>query len=409
MLKVSEPTAGRHPADRIVILDILRGMALLGMILVHFNGRAAGGAAAGGVIQTSIDYLLDSKAHAIFAMLFGVGFAIQFSRADQRGANFTLPFLRRLAGLAVFGFVAEAAFGYDVLLGYALWALPLLFLRQWSTRALLGVVLLCAMSYDLYYAGLGSYRWAVLGAEGANAAAAESRQHNQAVRAARREAIGIPDYSHVSRARVRHMGWFYRQPFSLTPWNELVFFLIGLLGLRIGVWQQPLAHRRLIIGFMLAGLISWIAENFVLPLPWPALPVADVEQPLRAALGLLRDTWLAFTLAGAVLLLAASSFRWRRRLGIFAAPGRMALTNYMIHVAVIDVVTSPYGVGLVLPPELVPLASIELFLAEMLFSQWWLRRFQMGPAEWVLRCITDARWRPIRREEMLSVASLEGA
>jgi len=404
---VSENAAGGRISARIAILDVLRGMALLGMILVHFSDRAGAGTGFGAAVQGTIEYLLSSKARAVFAMLFGAGFAIQLTLAARRGRAFTAPFLRRLAGLAVFGVAAEAAFGYDVLIGYAFWALPLLLLWRWPTKALLAAVVFCAMSYDLYDAGLGCYRWATMGANGANAAAEATKEHNEEIREARREAIVSESYSEVRAARIRHMRWFYTQPFSWTPWNELVFFLIGMLALRLGVWQKPLEHRRLIVGFMVGGALAWAAEHLLLPLPWPALPVEQVEQPVRVVFGLVRDSWLAFTLAGAVLLLTASSQRWMSRLSIFEAPGRMALTNYMLQAAVIDVVSSHYGAGLVFPPALVPVAAMVLFLAQVLFSQWWLRRFQFGPAEWVLRCITDGHRRPVRRSQIPGMPHFE--
>lgn len=112
---------------------------------------------------------------------------------------------------------------------------------------------------------------------------------------------------------------------------------------------------------------------------------------------LFRDEWLAFTYIGAVLLLLAYDRRWERRLNFFALAGRMALTNYMIQIVLIDVLFRPYGLGLVIrQPELGQLAALALFGGLVAFSWWWLQRFRFGPAEWALRSITYARLEPMR-------------
>src|SRR5688500_2289267 len=131
---------------RIVTLDIVRGFALLAMFIVHFNDRASGGGAWGSAAATFVLWFLDGKGYAIFATLFGVSFAILLHRAEAQGGAFLAPFLRRIGGIAILGLLAEAVFGYSVLISYAVWSLPLLLVRHWSTRALLVALLVCAMS-----------------------------------------------------------------------------------------------------------------------------------------------------------------------------------------------------------------------------------------------------------------------
>ena len=122
---------------RIASLDILRGFALLGMFVVHFHDHSTDPGGIDDVIRTFIWRFVESKSHGTFALLFGAGFAIQLRRAEARGAPFASLYLRRLAVLAAFGFAAHAFFGFNVLLGYAVWGVPLLLIRRWSTRTLL--------------------------------------------------------------------------------------------------------------------------------------------------------------------------------------------------------------------------------------------------------------------------------
>src|SRR4029453_384275 len=117
--------AQTDPAERIQSLDILRGFALAGMIVVHFHDRTTEPGGIDDVIRTLIWRLVESKSHGTFALLFGAGFAIRLRRAEARGQPFTAFYLRRLGWLAVLGFAAPAFFGFNVLLGYAVWGVPL--------------------------------------------------------------------------------------------------------------------------------------------------------------------------------------------------------------------------------------------------------------------------------------------
>jgi len=124
----ADPGAARDPAaqqfDRIGVLDVLRGIALLGMFLVHFSNYSSEGTGIAGVYQKAVRLLVEGRFWAMFGILFGAGFAIQFRRADSRGERFVPKYLRRLFGLAAFGFIAHAVFGFNVLLGYASGVFP---------------------------------------------------------------------------------------------------------------------------------------------------------------------------------------------------------------------------------------------------------------------------------------------
>ena len=84
--------------ERIEVLDVLRGIALLGMYVVHFYDYAT--AASDGANPTWWQqgewWFLDGRFYTMFAMLFGIGFAVQLSRADARGESLVPRFLRRL-------------------------------------------------------------------------------------------------------------------------------------------------------------------------------------------------------------------------------------------------------------------------------------------------------------------------
>ena len=102
MTPTSIPTG---ETERVPVLDVLRGIALVGMFFVHFGYYASGGGAADKVYQKVVVALFEERFWAMFAMLFGVGFAIQLRRADARGDSFIPNYLRRILALAGFGFI----------------------------------------------------------------------------------------------------------------------------------------------------------------------------------------------------------------------------------------------------------------------------------------------------------------
>ena len=78
----------------------------------------------------------------------------------------------------------------------------------------------------------------------------------------------------------------------------------------------------------------------------------------------------------------------------------MALTSYMVQIAILDLLFSNYAVGVAITPLVGLAAAIALFLVDAGFSKWWLSRHRYGPLEWLWRCITYARWEPLRKESI---------
>jgi uncharacterized protein len=376
-------------AERIQSLDILRGFALLGMLLVHFHDKSTELGGIDDVIRTAIWRLVESKSHGTFALLFGAGFAILLRRAERSGRPFTAFYLRRLGVLALFGFAAHAFFGFNVLLGYAVWGVPLLFIRAWSTRALIVTAVVSTISVGLYHLAYSTVLSMQAGSAGVDAVYearfAQAAQVNAALDAAR----GQSSFLVLVGARLRHMAWFHTQPFFFMPGATLAMFIAGMLLVRHRVFEDPPGHTRLLIGLSIFGVVSWILGNWVMP-----------------TMGLLRDQWLMFTYVSVALWLLASRPALVPRLWLFANAGRMALTNYLIQIAAIDLLFSGYALGLgAIRPLAGPVMALTLFAAEAAFSTLWLARFRFGPAEWLWRSLTYGRRQPMRVNAAAPVAS----
>jgi uncharacterized protein len=361
-------------ARRIQVLDVLRGLALAGMFVVHFHMKSSEPGGFDDLLRTLIWRLVEGKAHGTFALLFGAGFALLLRRAETRGRPFAGFYLRRLAVLACFGFAAHAFVGYNVLLGYAVWGVPLLLLHRWSTRALIVTAVMSAASVPLYYLVAP---WMM----------GSGVDVNRALEVA--EAQGR--YSVLLAARLEHMRWFHAQPFFFLPGATLTLFITGLLLLRHGVFENPLAHVRLLAGLALYGVVSWLGDNWV-------LPALDIE----TSLGLLRDQGLTFTYVSGALLFLARAPQLLAHLQPVANAGRMALTNYLVQIAALDLLFSGYALNLgqVRPIAAFPMA-LACFSAEVLFSTVWLKYFRFGPAEWLWRSLTYGRRQPMRQPAQL--------
>jgi uncharacterized protein len=397
--------------NRIVVLDILRGIALLGMFFVHFNMYEATplGAEPGPVaafLERVLGLFFDERFYAIFGMLFGVGFAVQLERADARGEPFLGRYLRRLAALAVFGFIAEGIFGYNVLFGYAMWGVPLILVRRWPVKALVVLVILCAAARPIW----SVTRIAIASAQPGGIARFNAQERDealafQAARDSLQAASQSGSWRTVVAARLAHMPKFHRR-WSVLPSGSFTLFLLGLIGWKLGVFTRPAERKRLILALTVAGLVSSAVATFALPFGSFTPPSPDsltvttaIIVFARRGFNVIREQWLAFTYIGVVLLLVASNPAWYRRLAAFAWTGRMALTNYMTQVILLDVLFTPHGFGMKIPALLVFPAAIILFVAQAYFSRWWLSRFRQGPLEWVWRMATTWAWQPLRVEQ----------
>lgn len=376
---VAQESQPRGPGGRLDVLDILRGLAIFGMILVHWHQRI--GAEATGwqdAIAWAVWVLVEQKSWGIFAFLFGVGFAVLLRRLESRGEAVVPIYLRRLAALALFGVVAEVGFGFNVLFQYACWGLVLLAVRRWSTGALLALAVMAASARPLVAWLTGTLPWAP-DPSLIEAVAAAARDNDYGSLVAARWALFL-------QARVPDT-W----P-ELLPDTNLVLFIIGLLALRHQLIEQPKRHLSMIIGWMGFGLFAWATWWLVL---------RHLATGIRAAaaaggFGLLQEQWLCFTYIGAVLLLLTYRPWWTERLALFGAAGRAALTNYLLQVALVDVLASGYGFGLRLAPAAYALGAVMMFATQALASRAWLVRYGMGPLEWVWRVITYWRPQPLR-------------
>jgi uncharacterized protein len=364
------------PGERILELDVIRGFAMLGVLVAYCLWSL-------GTLPperfTALDnrlgelagFAVDGKFYSLLAFLFGLGFQLQLGRPGSDERETVRLYLRRMLVLAAIGlFHALLLRNGDILLPYAATGLLLIAFRRASDRTVLIAALLILLIPAAAY-----YAWRASG-----------------LPMPTRPAAGDRSYLEENLAWVRY--WYAT---AILTWpTNLSLFLLGLLAGRRGWIGRIAAEKSLALIVLAAGLAAggalFAASGRL------AAWLAAARLPDLALLAGLLFTLHAAALAAAyaaLLLLALRTGAGRRALQPLAAVGRMALTNYLMQAALIVPFCLAFGLFDRFTPSRALLLALLLFPLQAVFSLWWLRRFDYGPAEWLWRLLTYGR--PPRR------------
>lgn len=403
------------PPERIETLDILRGWAMFGVLLVDsYLFRSGEG------VDRFLLLFADSKFWTLLSFLFGLGFSLQLVRAEGRGPGFITPYRRRLFALLLIG-VAQVLFlmwGGHFLIHYGAMGFLLLALRGLPSRALLPAALTFMLIPWAYSAGLDlirerrlanpQTRVEVLRADAEQNAArtAFQRERREAEQGGyhRRVAFQAKGFyrGYISSIYRSLSGWFINPPLYFVGWlSQLGLFLVGLYVGRHRILQDIPGHLPLFRRVLIWGLALGLAVNAVRYLVPDPLNRPYATRHLVRMLGVFGDPALAFAY-GSVLVLLAQRRVWQKLFPPLAAAGRMALTNYLLMAVLLGVLAPAFGFGRydrydqVISPTLGPALAVAIYAALMLLSTWWLKRFRFGPVEWLWRSLTYGQLQPMR-------------
>ena len=414
------PRTADPPAQRLEVLDLLRGLALGGMLLVHFQYYASGGeGSAPAAVLGPIAGALGS-AYTLFAFLFGAGFGFQLLRAQAAGrpfGSFAAMMARRLLVLAVLGYVSETLTGYRVLNLYVLSGFALLPLARCSARTL---AILAAASLLAGPAVTLAHGLAIRSTQGAAAAEEAAVAHKQAYRRMlqeRDQAKAAGGYRAIVAVQARQTLAAYADPWSYVPGEMVALALLGLAAAKRGVFQALLgsdpeepgpAGRSRRRRWALLACIACTALGAAGMVFWSQWPEADLGfKPLTFAVGdaiggVISDRWLGFAFAFFLVWLTFTSDRIRWALSPVASAGRLAISFYLFHIFLLELLLGGYWVQFELTPLALFLWAAALYAAMMTFAHLWLRRFQYGPVEWAWRSFAHFALRPMRAGEARS-------
>ncbi len=402
---LSNPTPA---SERNPVIDILRGFALIGILLVNFPGSEA--ARTGGVddaVGKLLSILVSGKFYTTFSFLFGLGFALQLIRAQARGQRIVPVYVKRMVVLFLIGLGhAILIWPGDVLMMYAVMGFFLILFRNRSAKVLLpATVLVLAGGFFLSMSNrpflVRDLVPRVVNPEAEQESDLQKAlAFNEISDAGRRVWAATISGTYLEAVSSRFDFWRLSSQLTFRyVWpTSFAMFLIGMLAGRYRLIRYPLARSVLI------KRVIWIA----LPI-WLVLGVLTTYGPqvlgsfyYKIHWKLISLGWMLHAPAGSLFYISVILFiltrkpHWITRLAPLAAIGRMALTNYLLQSIVGTCLY--YGYGLNLQTKLGYFAGLLLamivFALQVLLSTWWLRRFRFGPMEWLWRSLTYWRVQP---------------
>lgn len=384
------------PQPRVAALDALRGLSVIGIVLMnvfafamppaaYYNPIAWGGAGPLEIAVWAVSFVLvEDKFRNLFAMLFGAGVAILL---DRSGPHPLRGHYARMAVLLAIGWLhALLLSSSDVLRLYAICGLVLPLVRRWPVRRLwLAAAVLIAL-----YCAVGG--WLVWNVDSAGRQIADMAFGTDPQGIARGLELGRETMAERIARRLDPLTGVSALAVVIAP--TLAAMLAG-----IALWRMRL----------LAG--EWPRERLLRL----AAPCALISIPPLSALALWTlSSGFSGVVVGANALVFSAPFDLALAVGFaalamalfarraptaLAAAGRMALTNYLATSVILALLFRPWGLGLfgnVDRLETYALALVPIG-AMLLWSGPWLARFRQGPAEWLWRSLAQGQPLPLRR------------
>jgi len=396
-------------SERIVSLDVLRGFAILGILIMNIQSFSMIGAsylnpmAYGDFTGTNkwiwmISHVFaDMKFMTIFSMLFGAGVVLFTERLKEKGINSLAIHYRRTFWLLVIGLLHAYLLWYgDILVCYAVSALWVVLFRNSKPRTLLIVGLsVFSVGFILYlFTGMSIPFMPE-----------ESK-------------IGmlqgwLPDSEHINREMIAYQGsWLQQMDERIKGaimMQTMVFFIqtgwraggLMLIGMALYKWGVLSAQKSKSFYFKL------VAFCFI---PGFAIVVYGMKTNFDAGFSMEYSFFLGsqFNYWGSLLvslgyvgivMLCVKSEMLKFLKGTLQAVGQMALTNYLLQTIICTTIFYGHGFGLYGKLERLEQIIIVLvvWIFQMIVSPIWMKYFRFGPFEWLWRSLTYWRFQPMKR------------
>jgi uncharacterized protein len=425
-----DPAAPVTGKARIKSIDTLRGVALLGILLMnivafglpaasYFDPTADGGISGINLATfMGIDILFEGSMRAIFSMLFGAGLLLFVSKPDTDDDVVYGLYYRRTFLLVGFGLLNAYIFVWagDILYSYGMAGLILYFFKDYSAKQLgiysvLMLLVLMFIHTGLHY-DTRRMRNAMVEIEALPAVTILSESQQNSVDEWQVFLEGQYSTAELIEEDIQIKQSGYAENFihvaSINIVNQtvmlMIFFLwdalaMMLLGMALMKWKVFDASRstKFYVGLMLIGfgigipVNTWETVTFVnsgFEQYWSAIarPTYDIGR-MSLAMGYI----------GLVMLVCKSDILgWLRR--ALAAVGQMALTNYLSQSVICNFIFMGFGFGLAGELERYQIYYVvfSVWIFQLIFSVFWLKHYRFGPAEWLWRSLTYKKKQSLR-------------
>lgn len=423
--------------ERFASIDLLRGIALLGILTMNigtfafieadfFNPTVLNQySGANRIVWLINHFVFDMKMMSIFSMLFGAGIILMTGRAAARGRSPAGFHYRRMGWLLLFGVLHAYLLWYgDILFLYAVCGMLVFPLRKLAPKWLFilgALVMLIAIPINMGVGfGLGYVRDQALEAQAAlDAGQTLSGDQEEMLQMWSEMRPGfdptpeqieaetaeqLSDYGTIFVRRVPQS--LMMQTFLLVTWGiwrVCGLMLIGMALMKLGAFAAAWNNRRYLATAAIAYAIGYPLVYF----GWRRMDASGFDFIQTYSLD-----W-HFNYAGSVLVAighACLVMLWFRSGGLaflqrlLANVGRMAFSNYILQSLICTTLFYGYGFGLFgsLERWQLGLVVVGVWAINVVFSAMWLAHFRYGPLEWLWRSLTYAKLQPMRLTPALS-------
>ena len=423
-----EPLQPTAETTRIETLDVLRGFALLGILLLNIIGFGLVSTAYSNPqegffgpldmpVWAGVEIFAEGAMRGLFSLLFGAG-VVLFTSAD-RGPGI---FFKRHGWLLAFGLFDGFVLLWngDILTTYAVAGAILYTARNSSPRRLLIAAGALIVLMSAFYGATG------FGMEQARQAAEQVAQATQpdALPAQVHEGaqmwedfaadFELSDQDRADELAARRDSYwsafqwnsvvmqemlFFVLPLILL-WDALAFMLIGMALYKLGVLQGERSDA-FYVRMAVAGFAIGLCVN-----SWEVFRAASADFALLATFAQAQATYhigrlgMGLGYLSVLVLLCKHGVMGALRQRL-ACVGRIALTNYLMHSLICLFVFTGAGLGMVgqLERFQLYLLVVAIWVFQLWFSPWWLARYRFGPLEWLWRGLTYGRWPDNQRRD----------
>ena len=389
-----------EPKQRIEILDILRGFALLGIIFNNMQYLSGYAFTPFDTLKEIInfklnedvyhflDIIITAKFYTLFSFLFATGFYIQLSKHTEDSTDFLKTYRRRLFILLVLGAVHSLIWFGDILLSYAIIGFILILFRKVKSKYLLRWSICILLLPSLIDVALLPF---------SQPSAATSFQTTTPV-----VHVSYPDmtseavintYQNGSVADIfllnfHNLAWKYLGYFPSGQYFTLLgIFLLGYYLASTGFFTERSKPILLLVISLIVGLLATFSARILggSLYQWPP----TLSNTLFKFLLLTGQIFMCMFYITCIYKIIQTSIG-KRILNYLIPMGRMALSNYLCQTIIMVVIFYNFGFNLFGKIGLIPTAVIAMLILvlQIIFSNIWLRHFRFGPFEWLWRSLT---------------------
>jgi len=421
-------------AERIRSLDVLRGVALLGILLMNITGfglvfwayvdpTIQGGSEGYNLYAWVMNNMFfEGTMRAMFSMLFGVGMVLMTSRMINKGGGIEVAdiYYRRTIWLLIFGVIH----GYiilwtgDILFAYGLYGLFLFPFRNTSPKKLI----MAAAILTLIGVALASYGYSkdmkhleqytkAQSYENESDIPEDIKEGKEAWEALVTE-MKTPEEKVLEDTESMHKGYFdivlFLAPvnrfmqstfnYDYNPWDILAMMLLGIALYKLRVITAELSYKSylimMVVGYGIGLSVNYYETMLILN---DNFSVPSFHKAGRTyAIGRIA---VSFGHIGLVMIFCKLNIIVFLK-NALAAVGRMALTNYIMHSVICAIIFTGVGFSMFGKLQRYELyyVVVSIWIFQLIVSPIWLKYYRFGPLEWMWRSLTYKQIQPFKRQ-----------